>query len=82
MTVELKPELEEMIRQQLASGKFKSIDEVLISALSQLPHRQRSNRTAVVRMREFSQKNSVKLPPGERVATQDGTPPQGFCRQP
>jgi Arc/MetJ-type ribon-helix-helix transcriptional regulator len=67
MTVELKPELEEMIRQQLASGNFKSIDEVLISALSQLPHRQRSNRTAVARMLEFSQKNSVKLPPGERV---------------
>jgi Arc/MetJ-type ribon-helix-helix transcriptional regulator len=32
MTVELKPEQEQIIQQQLASGHFKSVDEVLAAA--------------------------------------------------
>jgi Arc/MetJ-type ribon-helix-helix transcriptional regulator len=67
MTVELKPELERIIQEQLASGQFKSVDEVLTSALSRLPHRRRSNRTAVARMIEFSNQHSVKLASGETV---------------
>ena len=68
MTVELKPELERMIQEQLASGQFKSVDEVLTAALGRLPYPEsRSNRTAVERMIEFSRTHSVKLPAGETV---------------
>ncbi len=68
MTVELKPEQERVIQEQLASGQFKSVDEVLTAALGRLPHHQRrSNRTAVESMIEFSRKHSVKLPVGETV---------------
>ena len=67
MTIELKPEQERMIQEQLASGQFKSVDEVLTTALSRLPHIHRSNRTAVQRMIEFSRTRSVKLPAGETV---------------
>ena len=68
MTVELKPEQERMIEEQLASGQFKSVDEVLTAALGRLPHYEcRSRRTAVERMIEFSRTHSVKLPAGETV---------------
>jgi Arc/MetJ-type ribon-helix-helix transcriptional regulator len=67
MTIELNPEQERMIQERLASGQFKSVDEVLTTALSQLPRFHRSNRTAVERMIRFSKENSVKLPPGETV---------------
>jgi putative addiction module CopG family antidote len=67
MTVELKPEWEQIIREQIASGRFHSVDEVLASALSSLPHKRRSNRSAVARMIEFSNQHSVELAPGETV---------------
>jgi putative addiction module CopG family antidote len=68
MTVELKPEQEQIIQQQLASGLYGSVDEVLTAALGRLPHHERcSNRTAVERMIEFSRTHSVKLPAGETV---------------
>jgi Arc/MetJ-type ribon-helix-helix transcriptional regulator len=68
MTVELKPEQERIIQEQLASGYFKSVDEVLTAALGRLPHLEHSsNRTAVERMIEFSRTHSVKLPAGETV---------------
>jgi Arc/MetJ-type ribon-helix-helix transcriptional regulator len=41
MTVELKPEQERIIQEHLASGQFNSIDEVLTTALSSLPHKRR-----------------------------------------
>ena len=65
--MELKPEQERMIEQQLAGGRFKSVDEVLTTALSVLPHKQLSNHAAVARMIKFSSQHSVKLPPGETV---------------
>jgi Arc/MetJ-type ribon-helix-helix transcriptional regulator len=67
MTIELKPEQERVIRQQLASGHFKSVDEVLATALARLPYRPRSNRSAVARRSKFSKQNSIKLPLGETV---------------
>jgi Arc/MetJ-type ribon-helix-helix transcriptional regulator len=67
MTVELKPELERIIQGQLASGQFKSVDEVLTTALTRLPHKRRSNQTAVARMIDFSNEHSVKLASGETV---------------
>jgi len=67
MTVELKPELERIIQEQIASGQFNSVDEVLATALARLPHKRRSNRAAVARMIEFSNQHSVKLAPGETV---------------
>jgi len=67
MTIELKPEQERIIQEQLASGQFKSVDDVIITALSRLPHKRRSNSTAVQRMIQFSKENSVRLAPGETV---------------
>jgi Arc/MetJ-type ribon-helix-helix transcriptional regulator len=67
MTVELKPEMERIIQDQLASGRFSSVDEVLATALAGLAQRSRSNLDAVARMIEFSTKHSVRLPPGETV---------------
>jgi len=68
MTVDLKPEQERVIQEQLAGGFFKSVDEVLTAALSRLPHpERRSNRSAVDRMIKFSRTHSVKLPAGETV---------------
>lgn len=68
MTVQLKPDQERMIQEQLSSGQFKSVDEVLTAALGGLPHQERgSSPTAVARMIEFSRTHSVKLPAGETV---------------
>ena len=67
MTIELKPELEQIIQQQLASGLYGSVDEVLTAALVRLPQHELSNRSAVERMIEFSRTHSVRLPAGETV---------------
>ena len=67
MTIELKPKQEQIIQQQLASGLYGSVDEVLAAALDRLPHHQLPNRSAVERMIEFSRNHSVKLPAGETV---------------
>jgi Arc/MetJ-type ribon-helix-helix transcriptional regulator len=68
MTIELKPEQEQIIQQQLASGLYGSVEEVLTAALGRLPQNALgSNRTAVERMIEFSRTRSVKLPAGETV---------------
>jgi Arc/MetJ-type ribon-helix-helix transcriptional regulator len=62
MTVELKPEQERIIQQQLTTGHFKSVDEVLATALASLPdvrHLDRdSRREAVQRMIEFPRSGS------------------------
>lgn len=69
--VELKPEHERIIRQQLATGHFSSVDEVLATALASLPHDRRfdreNRREAVRRMIEFAEKRFIQLPPGERI---------------
>jgi Arc/MetJ-type ribon-helix-helix transcriptional regulator len=67
VTIELKPEQERIIQEQLASGNFRSVDEVLATALARLPHDRRSNRSAGARMIQFFRQNSVKLLPGETV---------------
>jgi Arc/MetJ-type ribon-helix-helix transcriptional regulator len=68
MTVELKPEQERIIQEQLARGRFKSVDEVLSAALSRLPNGEcGSNPFAVERMIEFAEKRFIQLPPGERI---------------
>ena len=69
MTVELKPEHERIIQEQLASGQFKSVDEVLTIALASLPHDRRfdreTRRKAVRRMIEFGERRNLSL--GEPV---------------
>ena len=72
MTVELKPEHEQIIRQQLASGRFTSVDEVLATALASLSDDRRfdreSRREAVRRMIEFGDRRKLSL--GEPVTRQ------------
>jgi Arc/MetJ-type ribon-helix-helix transcriptional regulator len=46
VTIELRPEQEHIIQQQLASGHFKSANEVLTPALASLPYKPRSNSKA------------------------------------
>ncbi len=56
-----------LFRNSLQARRFKSVEEVLTAALSQLPRKHRSNATAVARMVAFSSQHSVKLPAGESV---------------
>ena len=71
MTIELKPEQEEIIQRQLASGHFKSIDELLATALASLPDLRslgrESHNEAVRRVIEFAEKRFIQLPPGEKI---------------
>ena len=72
MTIELKPEQEQIIRQQLASGLYGSVEEVLDTALASLPRDQRFDREhrreAVRRMLEFRERRELGL--GEPVTRQ------------
>ena len=72
MTIELKPEHERIIEQQLATGNFKSVDEVLATALASLPRDRlfdlESRREAVRRMIEFSDRRRLNL--GEPITRQ------------
>ena len=69
MTIELKPEHERIIQQQLASGHFKSVDEVLDTALASFSRDRRfdweSRREAVRCMIEFGERRRLSL--GEPV---------------
>lgn len=72
MTIELKPEHARIIQQQLASGLYGSVDEVLDTALASLPRDRRFDREyrreAVRRMIEFSERRRLSL--GEPVTRQ------------
>ena len=76
MTIETHtPELDERLKRGIQTGQFHDVDELLLKALDASekeqpvarprPRRERSNRTAVRSMLEFSKTHSVKLPPGE-----------------
>jgi len=72
MTIELKPEQERIVRQQLATGLYGSVDEVITSALASLPQDCRfdreNRREAVRRMIEFGERRKLSL--GETVTRQ------------
>jgi putative addiction module CopG family antidote len=72
VTIDLKPEQERIIRQQLASGLYNSVDEVLDNALASLPNNARFDREhrreAVRRMMEFGERRKLSL--GEPVTRQ------------
>ena len=67
MTVEIKPEQLAIIQQHLATGLFQSADEVVATALANLPQNHHPNLDAVARMIAFSRNHSVRLAPGETV---------------
>jgi Arc/MetJ-type ribon-helix-helix transcriptional regulator len=71
MTIELKPDQERIIQAHLASGHFRSVEEVLATALANLPEARDINADsgleAVRRMIEFAEKRFIQLPPGERI---------------
>jgi putative addiction module CopG family antidote len=72
VTIDLKPEQEQIIRQQLASGVYGSVEEVLDTALASLPQDRRfdreQRREAVRRMIEFGERRRLSL--GEPVTRQ------------
>ena len=66
--MELRPEHERIIKEQLASGQFKSVDEILTTALSSHPHDRfdrETRREATRRMIEFGERRHLSL--GEPV---------------
>ena len=69
MTIELKPVQEQIIQQQLASGLYGSVEEVLDTALVSLPHDRRFDRKhrreAVRHMIKFADRRKLRL--GEPV---------------
>jgi Arc/MetJ-type ribon-helix-helix transcriptional regulator len=69
VTIELKPKQEEIIRRELASGSYNSVEEVLDAALAGLPQDVRFDRErrreAVRRMLEFGERRQLGL--GEPV---------------
>jgi Arc/MetJ-type ribon-helix-helix transcriptional regulator len=69
VTIELKPEQEQIIQRQLDSGLYQSVEEVLDTALAGLPHDRRFDREhrreAVRRMIEFGERRKLGL--GEPV---------------
>jgi Arc/MetJ-type ribon-helix-helix transcriptional regulator len=72
VTIDLKPEQEQIIRQQLASGLYGSVEEVLDTALASLPNDARFDpkhrREAVRRMIDFGERRKLSL--GEPVTRQ------------
>jgi hypothetical protein len=78
VTIELKPEQEQIIRQQLARGLYRPVEEVLDTALASLPNDARFDREhrreAVRRMIELESAAGSALgqPGGNRGATGDG----------
>ena len=71
VTIALKPEQERIIQEQMVSGRFQSVEEVVDTALSTLAHQEddqlKSGDEAVRRMIDFAETQSVKLPPGEKL---------------
>ena len=65
MTIQLKPDQERIINEQIASGRYCSVEEVLDTALSSLPHEDRTDPglrlEAVRRMREFGERHRLEL---------------------
>lgn len=65
MTIQLKPDQERIIHEQLATGRYRSVDEVLDTALSKLPHDEQldpnARREAIRRMREFGERHRLSL---------------------
>jgi Arc/MetJ-type ribon-helix-helix transcriptional regulator len=81
MTIEIHtPEVQRRFREEIQSGNFHDMDELLLKALDALRekeassgshldilHSRRSNHVAVQRMIQFSKENTVRLPLGETV---------------
>jgi Arc/MetJ-type ribon-helix-helix transcriptional regulator len=65
MIIELKPNQEKIIREQLATGRFHSVDDVVDTALSTLTHDEQpdpeTRRDAIRRMREFGERHRLSL---------------------
>lgn len=67
MVIALKPEQERIIGAHLASGRFRSAEEVVATALASLAAPPPADETAVARLLAFREAHRIKLGPGERV---------------
>lgn len=70
MTIKLKPEQEQAVRDAIQSGLFRSVDEFIDKAIAGLPHGQMpptdaNRKEAVRRMAEFGDQHQLSL--GEPV---------------
>jgi Arc/MetJ-type ribon-helix-helix transcriptional regulator len=65
MIIELKPNQEKIIREQLASGRYRSVDDVVDTALSKLTrdeqHDPGARRDAIRRMKDFGERHKLSL---------------------
>ncbi|MGH9821979.1 MAG: ribbon-helix-helix domain-containing protein [Blastocatellia bacterium] len=65
MTITLKPETERLVQQELDSGHFHNVDEIIVEGvqarLATLREKKQSRREAVRRVREFRDKHRLSL---------------------
>jgi Arc/MetJ-type ribon-helix-helix transcriptional regulator len=65
MTITLKPETERLVQQELQSGHFHNIDEIIVEGvqarIATLREKRQPRREAVRRVREFRQKHQLSL---------------------
>jgi Arc/MetJ-type ribon-helix-helix transcriptional regulator len=65
MTIQLRPDQERIIQEQLASGRYGSVEEIIETALSKLSFPEENNPSArgeaVRRMREFGERHQLSL---------------------
>jgi Arc/MetJ-type ribon-helix-helix transcriptional regulator len=68
MSIQLKPETERLVQQELESGRFRSVDELIVHAVrawrekqSSTPPNREQRQLAIARMRQFADDNRVSL---------------------
>lgn len=66
MTIQItRPEIEALIREQLATGEFKDAEEVILAALESKAHQDRGReakrREAIARLRAFGKEHGLSL---------------------
>ena len=64
MPIQLSPETERLVEQEIASGRFQSVDEIIqqgVSATDEEVERWRKHRNAIARTREFMLNRALPL---------------------
>jgi len=67
MTITLRPETERLVQEELQSGHFQTIDELILEGVQAWREKDRNHQTAeqrraaVARMQEFAEKNRTSL---------------------
>lgn len=68
MSINLKPETERLVEEEIQSGHFQSVDELILEGVRALREKRQSRHEAVRRLQEFAEKNRTSL---EGVSVKD-----------